>query len=113
MGCGSRSGWGLVCEGTYSHPQMQAMEALNTLEPEQQVLLAANITQELIQATESKQFSQSLLPNDLGATARIVTVIVQVLENNNSTDEVLNTYTPVLCTTSFRLYCLYSQDISR
>ena len=49
---------------------------------------AANITEQLIQATKPKPNDQSLLPNDLGASARIVTVIVQVLENNSSTDEV-------------------------
>lgn len=62
----------------------QAAKLLSTLDPEE----AANITEQLIQVTKPKPNNQSLLPNDLGASARIVTVIVQVLENNNSTDEV-------------------------
>ena len=47
---------------------------------------AAELTQRLIQATEP--LNQSHLPSDLGASARILTAVVEVLENNNSTDKV-------------------------
>ena len=48
----------------------------------------AELTQQLRQATEPL-VNQSLLPNNLGASARILMAVVEVLENNNSTDEVV------------------------
>ena len=58
----------------------------SNLEPEEQIAVATNVTQQLIQATEPK--SKSLLPNDLGTSARILTAVVSVLEKNNMTNEV-------------------------
>lgn len=60
---------------------------LNNLEPEQQISAADNVTEQLIQFTEPQ--NKSLLPNNLGAAARILTAVVNVLENNNVTNEVL------------------------
>ena len=65
----------------------KANETLSNLEPEKQINVVIDVTQQLIQATEPQ--NQSLLPNDLEASARILTVVVDVLENNNATNEVL------------------------
>lgn len=60
---------------------------LSTLDPEEQVKQVTELTQRLVQATESFN-NKSLLPNDLGASARVVADVITVLENNNSTNEV-------------------------
>ena len=60
---------------------------LNNLEPEQQITAANDVTEQLVQFTEPQ--NKSLLPNNLGASARILTAVVNVLENNNVTNEVL------------------------
>ena len=60
---------------------------LSNLEPEQQITAADNVTEQLIQFTEPQ--NKPLLPNDLGASARILTAVVNVLENNSVTNEVL------------------------
>ena len=62
-------------------------KTLSNLNPEEQISTAADLTEQLIQATEP-QNNKSLLPNDLGVSARILTAVVDVLENNNATDEV-------------------------
>ena len=58
----------------------------NNLEPEEQISAAAEVTKQLIQATEPR--NNSLLPQDLGASARILTAVVDVLENNSASDNV-------------------------
>ena len=65
---------------------MKANTTLSNLEPEEQIIVAAEVTQQLIQATEPQ--NKPLLPNDLGASARILTAVVDVLENNSVTNEV-------------------------
>lgn len=65
---------------------MKANTTLSNLEPEEQIMIATDVTQQLIQVTEPQ--NKSLLPNDLGASARILTTVVDVLENNNMTNEV-------------------------
>ena len=45
------------------------------------------MTEQLIELTELQ--NRRLLPNDLGASARILTAIIEVLEKNNATNEVL------------------------
>ena len=64
----------------------KANETLSNLEPEEQINAAADLTQQLVQATEPQ--NRSLLPNDLGVSAKILAAVVDVLENNNATDEV-------------------------
>jgi hypothetical protein len=61
----------------------------SNLEPEEQVSAAAEVTQQLIQATEPIYRNNSLLPRDLGASARIITAVVDILENNNASDIVV------------------------
>ena len=67
---------------------LKDMKILSNLEPEEQINAASNVTEQLIQFTEP-QNNKPLLPNDLGASARILTAIVDVLENNDATNEVL------------------------
>ena len=62
-----------------------------------QIIEAAELTERLIVATEPLQSNNSLLPNDLGASVTVVDVIIEVLENNNSTNEVI-TYTGIAIT---------------
>ena len=66
---------------------MKTNKSLTDLEPEVQVEEAASMTQRLIEATMPQ--NKSLLPNDLGASARILTAVVNVLERNDAIDEVL------------------------
>ena len=61
---------------------------MSSLDPDEQVEQVTEVAQRLAQATEPLS-TKSLLPNDLGASARIVTDVITVLENNNSTNEVL------------------------
>jgi hypothetical protein len=60
---------------------------LSNLEPEEQISIVANVTRQLIQATEPR--NNSLLPRDLGASARILTAVIDVLENNNASNNVV------------------------
>ena len=62
---------------------------LRALSPEKQIIEAAELTERLIVATEPLQGNNSLLPNDLGASVTVVDAIIEVLENNNSTNEVI------------------------
>lgn len=66
----------------------QADETLSTLDPEKQIEQVTELTERLVQATEPRS-NKSLLPNDLGTSARIIADVITVLENNNSTNEVL------------------------
>ena len=65
----------------------QAEQALSTLDPEEQVEQVTELAQRLVQVTEPLS-NKSLLPNDLGTSARIVADVITVLENSNSTNEV-------------------------
>ena len=53
------------------------LSTLDQLEPEEQIMIATNVTQQLIQITEPQ--NKSLLPNDLGASARVLTAVADVL----------------------------------
>ena len=66
---------------------MKDKKALDNLEPEAQIIVVTNVTEQLVQFTEPQ--NKSLLPNDLGASTRILTAVVDILENNNVTDGVL------------------------
>ena len=66
---------------------MKANKSLTDLEPEVQVEEAASVTQRLIEATMPQ--NKSLLPNDLGTSARILMAVVNVLERNDAINEVL------------------------
>ena len=66
---------------------IQAEQTLSTLDPEEQVEQVTELAQRLVQATEPLS-NKSLLPNDLKTSARVVTDVITVLENNNSTNEV-------------------------
>ena len=66
---------------------MKANKSLTDLEPEVQVEEAASVTQRLIEATMPQ--NKSILPNDLGASARILTAVVNVLERNDAINEEL------------------------
>ena len=61
---------------------MQAVATIATLDPEEQVTQSAELTQQLVQATLPQ--NRSLLPNDLQASTRILTTVLEVLENNNN-----------------------------
>ena len=69
---------------------------------------ANDITQRLIQATEPQ--NRSLLPNDLGASSRILTAVIEVLENNNSTDEVWPSHDIELYTDVFSFSMLHDKQ---
>ena len=66
---------------------IQAEQALSALDPEEQVEQVTELAHRLVQATEPLS-NKSLLPNDLGTSARVVADVITVLENNNSTNEV-------------------------
>lgn len=61
---------------------MQAVATIAMLDPEEQVMQSAKLTQQLVLATLPK--NRSLLPNDLQASTRILTTVLEVLENNNN-----------------------------
>ncbi len=61
---------------------LQAQATIAILDPEEQVLQSAELTQQLIQATEPQ--NRSLLPNDLQASTRVLTTVLQVLEDNDN-----------------------------
>ena len=75
---------------------------MSALSPEEQIVQATELTERLIQATRPLQSNNSLLPNDLGASVRVVTAIIEVLENNNSTNEVNRGYHLL----TIALYCM-------
>lgn len=75
----------LLINNTFTINKAEKILSINS--SEEQVVEAAKLIQLLIIATEPR--TQSLLPSDLGASARIITAVVEVLENNNSTDQVL------------------------
>ena len=66
---------------------LKDVKMLNNLEPEERNNVASNVTEQLIQYTEP-QNNKPLLPNDLGASTRILTAVVDILEKNNATNEV-------------------------
>ena len=66
--------------------KIKANKSLTDSEPEKQIEAAAEVTQRLIEVTVPQ--NRSLLPNDLGASARILTAVVDVLEKNNATNGV-------------------------
>ena len=50
---------------------------------------SVTLTHELVQATSPQNHSGSLLPNDLEASSRILSTVIEVLESNdNATDTV-------------------------
>ena len=61
---------------------LQAQATIAILDPEEQILQSAELTQQLIQATEPQ--NRSLLPNDLQASTRVLTTVLQVLESNDN-----------------------------
>ena len=61
---------------------LQAQATIAILNPEEQIMQSAELTQQLIQATEPQ--NRSLLPNDLQASTRVLTTVLQVLENNEN-----------------------------
>lgn len=67
---------------------VQVINVSSSLGSEEQISIATNVTEQLIELLTEAQ-SKPLLPNDLGASARILTIVVNVLENNNATNEVL------------------------
>lgn len=57
---------------------------------------SAELTQQLIEATQPQ--NRSLLPNDLQASTRILTTVLQVLEDNdNATTDLVCICTHYLC----------------
>lgn len=64
------------------YSSLQAQATIAILDPEEQILQSAELTQQLIQATEPQ--NRSLLPNDLQASTRVLTTVLQVLENNDN-----------------------------
>ena len=78
---------------------MKANITSSNLEPEEQITVATDVTQQLIQATEPQ--GKSLLPNDLGASTRILTGVVSVLEKNNVTNEVRIFFLMLQCPYSY------------
>ena len=71
----------MVYHYTY-YSLLQAQATIAILDPEEQILQSAELTQQLIQATEPQ--NRSLLPNDLQASTRVLTTVLQVLENNDN-----------------------------
>ena len=61
---------------------LQAQVTIAILDPEEQIMQSAELTQQLIQATEPQ--NRSLLPNDLQVSTRVLTTVLQVLENNEN-----------------------------
>ena len=55
---------------------------------------SAELTQQLIQATEPQ--NRSLLPNDLQASTRVLTTVLQVLEDNENATADLVQYTTLI-----------------
>lgn len=78
------------------HSFKQAQETIATLDPEEQLVQSAELTQQLIEATQPQ--NRSLLPNDLQASTRILTTVLQVLEDNdNATTDLVCICTHYLC----------------
>ena len=48
--------------------------------PEQQILPVTTLIQQLVRATLPQ--THSLLPNDLKASVRVLTIVIEILENN-------------------------------
>ena len=70
---------------------LQAQATIAILDPEEQIMQSAELTQQLIQATEPQ--NRSLLPNDLQVSTRVLTTVLQVLENNeNATTDLVKYY---------------------
>ena len=68
---------------------MQAQATVAILDPEEQLVQSAELTQQLIEATVPQ--NRSLLPNDLQASTRVLTSVLEVLENNeNATTNLVN-----------------------
>lgn len=61
---------------------VQAVVTIATLDPEEQIMQSAELTQQLVRATLPQ--NRSLLPNDLQASTRILTTVLEVLENNDN-----------------------------
>ena len=64
----------------------KCMQAETLLNSEELVAQPTAFIQQLIQATQPQ--NQSLLPNDLQTSSRILSIVVQVLDVNNITNEV-------------------------
>ena len=57
------------------------------LDPEQQIIQIIAVTQQLVRATLPQNYP--LVPNDLQVSTRVLTIVIEVLENNgNATDTV-------------------------
>ena len=64
------------------HHVPQAETAITSATPEEQIMQTNELTDLLIEATEPQ--NRSLLPNDLQASTRILTTVLEVLENNDN-----------------------------
>ena len=60
----------------------QAETAITTLNTEEQIMQTTELTELLIEATEPQ--NRSLLPNDLQVSTRILTTVLEVLEDNEN-----------------------------
>ena len=69
----------LCCFNFFS---LQAETAITSATPEEQIMQTNELTDLLIEATEPQ--NRSLLPNDLQASTRILTTVLEVLENNDN-----------------------------
>ena len=65
------------------------IQAENLLSSEEEMAQSASmeLIQDLIEATQPQ--NQSLLPNDLQATSRVLSIMMEVLNKNDITNEVL------------------------
>ena len=77
-------------------------ENLRSSEEEMAQSASMELIQQLIEATQPQ--NQSLLPNDLQITSRVLSIVVEVLNNNNITNEVLYSHT------GMHVYVVYTQS---
>ena len=84
---------------------VQTNKVSSSLGTEEQIGIATNITQQLIQLLTEPQ-NKPLLPNDLGASARILTAVINILENNSAISEVLLFNHPLFIKTSLNQTCI-------
>ena len=63
--------------------------------PEQQILTVTTLIQQLVRATLPQ--THSLLPNDLKASVRVLTIVIEILENNYNGSDINEVSINLLC----------------
>ena len=88
----------------------QVNSILSTTSAEEQIMKSVTLTQELVQATLPQNHSGSLLPNDLEASSRILSSVIEVLENNDNATDTVNILSFICVLIGYNIILLFTDS---